>query len=69
MQDLQQRNEQAKEALTAAFRIMDEDRSGNINHMEFLQTLKMLHYGDRLLSFWHKRMLGRMSTCPSRYTR
>jgi Ca2+-binding EF-hand superfamily protein len=23
---------------------MDEDRSGNINHMEFLQTLKMLHY-------------------------
>ena len=48
MQDLQQRNEQAKEALTAAFRIMDEDRSGNINHMEFLQTLKMLHYGDIL---------------------
>jgi len=45
MLDLQQRNEQAKEALTAAFRIMDEDRSGNINHMEFLQTLKMLHYG------------------------
>ena len=45
MQDLQQRNEQAKEALTAAFRIMDEDRSGNINHLEFLQTLKMLHYG------------------------
>ena len=44
MADLQTRNEQAKEALTAAFRLMDEDRSGNINHMEFLQTLKMLHY-------------------------
>jgi len=28
----------------AAFRSMDEDRSGNINHIEFLQTLKNLHY-------------------------
>jgi len=44
MKDLQKRNEEAKEALRAAFRIMDEDRSGNITHMEFLQTLKHLHY-------------------------
>lgn len=44
MKDLQKRNEEAKEALRAAFRIMDEDRSGNITHMEFLQTLRHLHY-------------------------
>ena len=44
MKDLQKRNEEAKEALRAAFRVMDEDRSGNITHMEFLQTLRHLHY-------------------------
>jgi hypothetical protein len=44
MNDLQKRNEEAKEALRSAFRVMDEDRSGNITHIEFLQTLRMLHY-------------------------
>ena len=44
MQNLQKRYEEAKEALRAAFHVMDEDRSGNITHSEFIQSLELLHY-------------------------
>jgi len=44
MQNLQKRYEEAKEALRAAFHVMDEDRSGNITHEEFIESLTLLHY-------------------------
>mmetsp|Transcript_42262 Transcript_42262/g.100348 ORF Transcript_42262/g.100348 Transcript_42262/m.100348 type:complete len:631 (+) Transcript_42262:160-2052(+) len=44
MNNLAKRFEEAKAALRAAFHVMDEDRSGNITHEEFISALNMLHF-------------------------